>query len=518
VTDAGGGGTGPRLVEREVERKYAVGEDFEMPDLTGAGRVALVEEPVTVTLSATYHDTPDLRLARNGISLRRRTGGADAGWHLKLPVDGAAAGVRDEVRLPLGRSAQGPPPRALTDLVTAYARSQPLAPVAQLRTRRTLRLLADASGAPLAELTDDRVSVLDGRAVTETFRELEVELRDGDDGDLDAVGEALRRAGATAGEFVSKSARALGPRAGGAPDVPPPREVKPQDSAGEALRAHVAAQVRAFQRWDLGVRRDEPDAVHQLRVAARRTRSALHAYRDLVEGDWARELRGELKWAAAALGRARDLEVLLRRFESGVGELPADVDRAPLLGGARTRLLGEGDAARAEALKALRTPRYTRLLDALVDAATQAPLTQVGDRRAGAVLPGLVAHSWDRLAEQVGRLEVDGPDEEWHAARKAAKRARYATELAVPVFGKPARRLARRIERVTELLGAHQDAAVAAGAYRSLAEAEGTSGAAGFALGVLHERERVTVAAARAQLADTWPGLSRRKWRAWLER
>ena len=58
-------------------------------------------------LSATYYDTADLRLLRSRMTLRRRRGGSDAGWHLKLP---AGADSRDEVRHPLGRYRK-PPPR-----------------------------------------------------------------------------------------------------------------------------------------------------------------------------------------------------------------------------------------------------------------------------------------------------------------------------------------------------------------------------------------------------------------------
>ncbi|BCK71266.1 hypothetical protein Srufu_052190 [Streptomyces libani subsp. rufus] len=90
---------------REIERKYEADDDTRLPDLAGIDRVTAVAEAGTEDLDAVYYDTADQRLAAAGITLRRRTGGRDAGWHLKLPV---APGVRDELRAPLSET----PPRS----------------------------------------------------------------------------------------------------------------------------------------------------------------------------------------------------------------------------------------------------------------------------------------------------------------------------------------------------------------------------------------------------------------------
>src|SRR6478735_11721915 len=83
--------------KREIERKYE-SDDGALPDLTRVPGVATVLDKGVTHLDATYHDTADQRLTAASVTLRRRTGGSDAGWHLKLPV---APGVRDEIRAPL---------------------------------------------------------------------------------------------------------------------------------------------------------------------------------------------------------------------------------------------------------------------------------------------------------------------------------------------------------------------------------------------------------------------------------
>jgi inorganic triphosphatase YgiF len=92
-------------------------------------------------LEAEYYDTSDLRFVRAGVTLRRRSGGGDAGWHLKLPLE---AGARREIRLPLGRPSRRVPAELAT-LVRAYARGQALAPVALITTVRRPRALLDAA-------------------------------------------------------------------------------------------------------------------------------------------------------------------------------------------------------------------------------------------------------------------------------------------------------------------------------------------------------------------------------------
>lgn len=139
---------------RETERKYEAIEGLDLLDPAGLLGFDPGTGPHEQNLEAVYFDTADLRLIRAGITLRRREGGSDAGWHLKLP---AGKDSREELRLPLGRSARRPPTE-LVALIRVYTRGAALAPVAELNTRRRRWVLADAHGQALAELVDDHVT------------------------------------------------------------------------------------------------------------------------------------------------------------------------------------------------------------------------------------------------------------------------------------------------------------------------------------------------------------------------
>src|SRR5713226_2850002 len=132
----------------ETERKYDAPPGAALPDLADLPGVAAESDPEEQTLKAEYYDTDDLRLIRSGITLRRRTGGSDAGWHLKLPLGDHS---RREIMLPLGR-ARKHVPAELASLVLAHARGQELTPVARISTARRRQLLVDGAGASLAEV------------------------------------------------------------------------------------------------------------------------------------------------------------------------------------------------------------------------------------------------------------------------------------------------------------------------------------------------------------------------------
>ncbi len=183
-------------LEREI--KLAPGEGFVLPDLGG-------ERLPTRVFVSTYHDTRDLRLARHGVTFRHRVEDGTGLWQLKLPR--GAARIELELAGPPAR-----PPAEMLSLLPAYLRGAELVPVARLRTRREV---VRAQG---AEIVDDSVSVIEGQRVVRRFRELEVELLEGDERTLRRLEKELRRAGA--GPADSQTAQAVpgarSGRAGGA--------------------------------------------------------------------------------------------------------------------------------------------------------------------------------------------------------------------------------------------------------------------------------------------------------------
>jgi inorganic triphosphatase YgiF len=205
VTDT----TGKHL---ETEQKYDAAADFVLPDLSGLDGRAKATGRHRYYLSATYFDTEDLDLIKNRVTLRRRVGGPDEGWHLKLPV---RKDTRQEVRLPLSAGEAGTVPAPLAAQVEDITAGRPLHPIAILDTERTVVTLTGQADEPLAEVADDLVTArrLDvPGAEPMTWREIEVEAAEGAEvaGLLEAAGQALREAGARRSASASKLGRLLG--------------------------------------------------------------------------------------------------------------------------------------------------------------------------------------------------------------------------------------------------------------------------------------------------------------------
>jgi inorganic triphosphatase YgiF len=205
VTDT----TGKHL---ETEQKYDAAADFALPDLSGLDGRAKATGRHRYYLSATYFDTEDLDLIKNRVTLRRRVGGPDEGWHLKLPV---RQDTRQEVRLPLSAGEAGTVPAPLAAQVEEITAGRPLHPIAILDTERTVVTLTGQAGEPLAEVADDLVTASrldESGAEPMRWREIEVEAAEGAEvaGLLEAAGQALREAGARRSASASKLGRLLG--------------------------------------------------------------------------------------------------------------------------------------------------------------------------------------------------------------------------------------------------------------------------------------------------------------------
>ncbi|GAA1591711.1 CYTH and CHAD domain-containing protein [Kribbella sancticallisti] len=483
----------------EIETKYDVDEQAMLPTLHELPGVASVAQPVELQLEAVYFDTAALDLAAAKVTLRRRTGGEDDGWHVKLPV---SSGERLEIRHPLGEAVREVP----IDVVRAvrvHVRDRELVPVVTLATRRIVHRLLDADGEVLAEISDDQVTAtVDG--TTESWREWEIELVNGERELLESAEPVLRAAGAAPASGPSKLARALGDRVPAKTN----RELPEKPTTADLFRAYAAAQVKAIHQRDPEVRRDLPDSVHKMRVATRRLRSALATYRPVVDREAGDRLRAELKWLAGELGGARDAEVMQEHFQTAVGAQPVELVMGAVGDIIDTHLRSAYQAGRVDALAALESERYFRLLDSLDELLADPPL--IGKpRKAAKQLPKLLKHDWKRMRKAVERMEAAEDtatqDHELHEVRKASKRLRYAAESAEPVLGSEATDLAARAEQVQEVLGDHQDSVVARDLLRQLAVQVFLDGGNAFTFGRLHAAEEQRGENSRLAFLDLWP-------------
>jgi len=503
----------------EVERKFDADPGALLPDLSGAA--AAVSEAVESQLDATYFDTADTRLARYRITLRRRTGGDDAGWHLKLP---AGLDERTEVRLPLGRATRKVPV-ALAREVRALVRDRPLVPIVVLHTTRIERRLLDGDGNTLATIADDTVHgqrLAEGAVQESTWREVEVELLHGDRSLLDAVSSQLQAGGLTPSESSSKLARVLGDSAQPTPEAAPEAMSSAgRATAGTVVLAHLEQQVDKLVMHDRGARVDEPDAVHQMRVATRRLRSALATYRPMLDRERTGPVRRELKWLGQVLGRPRDTEVLHWRLRDLVATQPGELVLGPVGARVDLELRDRHRAAHADLVAALDGDRYFRLLDALDTLLADPPLTARAGKPARTQLPALVGRAAGRVDRAARAVAHDRTPQErnqgLHEVRKSAKRARYAAESAVPVSGKPATRLAERMEALQDVLGEHQDSVAAQSLLLQLAMAAQASGENGFTFGLLYAQERTRANDARRDYEPALRKASTSRARRWTQ-
>ena len=464
------------------------------------GQTALTAVPLERRQYQTsYVDTPDLRLARWGCSLRHRSG---EGWTLKLPSgsDGPML-VRGEYTF---EGEAGRPPDAALWIVAAYLRGAETKPVARLKTVRHPVRLDAADGTPVAEMVLDEVSVLEGGRLVERFREIEVELSAATSAaTLDVILSELHSAGAVPTDPVPKYSRALGARAWMPPEVVV-GDLGPLATAGQLVRRAIAASADRYLRQEPGVRLGEdPEAVHQTRVATRRLRSDLRTFAPLLEDASAQELGDKLRWLGGLLGGARDADVLYARLKKRADSLPEE-DR-PAGAKLAAELTTDQHEARLHLLAGMGEDRYLAVVQSLVDAARSPRLLPESHQPADSVAPGLLRRPWRRLRKQVRALDDPPADEALHEVRIGAKRVRYAADAVAPVLGRRTARFARAAAELQEILGEHHDAVVTGRLLRQ--RSTGAPSEVAFAAGELAGLERAAADRARSEWLPAWKRL-----------
>lgn len=429
----------------ETERKFVLVKGQVLPGLEEVGDLGPADH---FGLIAVYYDTPDYRLYRDGLELRRRTGGREEGWQLKLPTDDPDE--RIEVRLPL---AEPRLPRELRERIADLVGEEPLLPVAELHTAREQRELRDPAGTVLALVFADQVRATVSGKLAE-WNEAEVELVAGPRQFLDRVEEVLGRAGVPRSPISSKFAQAVAEQAA--------RLEQPVDTpeAGAVLMEYLGRQVGVLQALEPEVLANGFDAVHRTRVATRRLRTCLRTYGQMFRGQAIRGLVEEVRWHGEQLGAPRDAEVLADRLGTALADATADGHEqiANLLTG---RLEQRHAQAHAALVEGMATERYWRLQVALEQFLAEPPLERTAGDPASVVLPNMLTRAVHRVRRRAEHADARADDlTRWHAVRKAAKAVRYGAEVLVPVLGEVAERRAEAWENITTLFGEAQDSVI----------------------------------------------------------
>ena len=466
-----------------------------------------------------YADTVDWRLHRGGYSLRvRRRSRAFEATLKSITVSTDALKRRTEVSakvpttdLEAIRELEGPIGR----IVRAMAGSHPLEPVVEIRTRRsTFGLSVD--GARVGEIVLDSTTIPIEDGEPARLQRVEVEVApEAVERLLPFVEELRENCGLTAAPMSKLDVGFLA--AGRSPSVFldfGPTTVGREVSTGELAFAVLRQQFEIFLRKEPGTRLGEdPEELHDMRVATRRMRAALSLFGDALPVRLER-LRDELTWVGGVLGEVRDLDVQMDQVDEWERELPpSDRSSFQILRG----LLDDKRRSATETMiAALDSARYERLVARFAALLRRGPLRHSVTSRTPILISGPdVVSRRHRQFWKAGRgLSTESPPEAFHTLRIRAKRLRYALEFTEPVYGEPARALIRRLEALQDLLGEHQDAQVAMQHLGSLVDEHGPElePRVVFAMGRVAERYEVRADELRRRFDDVYSPV-RRRWR-----
>lgn len=378
-----------------------------------------------------YFDTPDLSLQRHAIALRTRKQGRR--WLQTVKCAGTSSGglaVRPEWEQPYdGRfDFSAVSDRAVRELLERHKIRSQLAPVFETVFSRTTWRLAPAAGVSILLMLDQGWVAADG--ARQPVSEIELELEHGEPLVLFDLALQLAVDLPLRPEILSKAERGHRLRSGAAP-----RPVKaaasplrPGQTPSEAFARVAAACLEQLQLNELGASADDPEFIHQMRVALRRLRSALRAFGPTVPPDFNAAVPA-IRTLARTLGQARDWDVLAEEIVAPARAAFQDDARLEALGATVERMRR---SARAKARRALAARAHARFILSL--AATlhaHQPLTEA------VTIEAFAARRLDKLlrkARTLARAARDVDSGRLHALRIGAKRLRYAIEFFAPLY------------------------------------------------------------------------------------
>jgi CHAD domain-containing protein len=510
---------------RPVERWLATLPTLAVETGDGGTVTALAQTPRRLVDS--YLDTDDWRVARAGFVARTRHRGRHDEVTMKdmRPAEGNGLRQRLEVTEVL-------PPAGVADLgpdgpvgrrLRAIVGARPLREVLQVRTRRRPFALR-VGGVDVAEVAlDDTVIVVGGGQRPMQLRRVEVEVQAEWMEALEPIVQQLRVSCGLQPARLSKfeaGLLAVGLEIPGSPDLGP-TEITPSSTMGELAFAVVRRQFAAMRAKEPGTRLGEdPEELHDMRVATRRLRAALSLFADVLPVR-AEVFRQELGWVGRTLGAVRDLDVQLAGMAdmaattAGWSETGRDDGHDPLADLSEL-LTREWEAARTEMLAALDSVRWERLTKGLAAMAQQGPARRSVAARVPAVMgmPELVVARHDAVAKAAKRAKRSGLVTDFHRLRIRCKRLRYSLEFASEVYAGRTAPYVRALTAVQDELGLMQDAEVALLRLADLATGETPLPAATvFVMGGVAERHRREVGRYLRRLPKHASRVGGRQWR-----
>jgi CHAD domain-containing protein len=481
----------------------------------------ILEPRSTQQIFDTYLDTDDWRIHRAGFALRVRSGTGSTEATLKS-LHSASTEVAD--RRELTETLLNADSETIRELVgpvgtrvSAVSGARNLLPLFELRTsRQRFAVRKSDETRQLGEIALDEtvISRPHGEPQASMLR-VEVEALTDSHGPLRSLVKTLRSNCAL--ESASDTKYSLGLKSVGL--APPAQEfaataVDASMTVVEVALANLRRYLAAWYLHEPGARLgDDPEALHDLRVAGRRLDAILRQFRSFLPAEFLK-LRTTLKAVLSALGHARDLDVALSELQDFSRQLPKS-DRAgmePL----KKHLLSERGRARAQMLSVLDSiwvQRNLQELAALLAAPVAASEASAADLalHAAAIL---IRKRFRKVRKRADLLDADSSTEAYHEVRGQVKKLRYALEAVADLYGNPANDMIRALRRWQENLGVQQDAAVATQRLNALAGANPTGIPAEtlFLMGRLAERHLGTAAQARKRCATGYRKV-RQKWK-----
>jgi len=519
----------PKLDQQEVEWQ------FDALDVRPVGRWlenGVGEEPVIVPgetreITDTYLDTEDWQIYQAGYALRlRRVEGKNrVEATMKLLVsEGEAPGLRSrrEISEPLDSAEPG----AFDDdsgpvgkRISALAGPKRLRTLFEIQTHRnTYGLILE--GSEVGEVALDETTIpLENDAEPAHVRRVEIEVEPDAVLRLEPFVERLRDACRLSPATASKYEAGLFAR-GLAPPRPPefgPTGVDDSLTAGELAFRVLREQFAVFLAHEPGTRiGDDPEALHDMRVATRRMRAAMKIF-EMPLPVRAQRFRDEFKWIAGALGEVRDLDVQLERLDGWISSASSG-DRE-LLEELRAVFHERRKKARRSMLRRLNSRRYARLVESFGAFLERGPSRRAQASRQPilAVAPDLVRKPYRKVRKLGDPLSEESSGEEYHELRKKGKRLRYALEFLSDIYGDPAKDLIKALKVLQDVLGDHQDAEVAVAHLRELVVSRGRSPKlspeTAFVMGGVAHRYEVQARELRAAFPGAYSRVRGKRWK-----